>query len=565
MLLVLMILSGISEGIGLLLLVPLLDLIGSAPHQGPALGLSRALAASGIPPTLLAVLTLFVGAVAFRNAIQYGRERLAVSVQLQFVDGLRRDCLTAVLKAEWRWIVGQHRSDHASLLLTDIHRAGLGLNAGLGLLAGSATTLACLSAAVLLSWKITALAFTSGGGVFLLLARQRRAALKLGQNLGEANRALHANVQQSLASIKLTKILGTEQAHRDNILATSCSLRSHQLAFASGASLSKAFFQTAGAAIVAVYVYFGMTMWQTPMPELLTLVVVFARLIPMFASLQQQTHLWLHARPVFAEIEQLLAACKRVEQPLSDISAQPLRLRETIRFTDVTLHYEGRREPALRNVSLQFPAGTTTAILGPSGAGKSTLADLLTGLLVPNRGNVEVDGVALTGSDRARWRPRVAYVPQDLFLFNETIRANLLWARPDASESELRVALERAAADFVFGLPGGLDTVVGDGGVRMSGGERQRIVLARALLTQPDVLVLDEATSALDLESEHRVQAVIEALHGSVTIFIVGHRLLNLDRVDMVVLLNQGGVVATGPWREVAGKKPFGETRAVAP
>ncbi|MBY9027787.1 ATP-binding cassette domain-containing protein, partial [Pseudomonas fluorescens] len=143
------------------------------------------------------------------------------------------------------------------------------------------------------------------------------------------------------------------------------------------------------------------------------------------------------------------------------------------------------------------------------------------------------------------------YVPQELFLFNDTIRANLLWARPTASDDDLRHALKQAAAGFVLQLPRGLDTMIGDAGARLSGGERQRIALARALLTRPDVLILDEATSALDFDSERQVQAALDALHGRMTIFIIGHRLLHLDRADMVVMLRGGRVAAAGPWASV--------------
>jgi len=557
LLLGLMVLSGISEGVGFLLLIPLLDLVGSTPGDATAHGWNRALTSSGIPTTLPAVLTLFVLVVTARNVVQYARERLGTSLQFLFVDRLREQCVTALLKAEWRWIVGKRRADHASLLLTDVNRVGVGVNAAFALLAGSATMLASLAAALVVSWKFAALAVVSGGAVFLSLARQRRKALQLGRRIGESNRALHANVQHSLAGIKLAKVLGTERAHRDDILATSQGLRDHQLAFTAGASLSKAFFQTAGAVLLALYVYVGLTVWQVPMAELLMLVAVFARLLPMFAGLQQQAHLWLHSLPAFTEAERLLDECRRVEQPDGEASGPPLRPRDAIVLKDISLRYDGRRQTALRALSLRFPIGTTTAIVGASGAGKSTLADLLAGLLVPQSGTVEADGVALTGKARAQWRQVVAYVPQDLFLLNDTIRANLQWACPGASDAALRQALEKAAADFVFRLPEGLDTVVGDGAGRLSGGERQRIALARALLREPDILILDEATSALDIESEQRVQAALDALRGRMTIFIVGHRLLSLERADLVVALRDGAVVSQGPWLEVAGAMPF--------
>ncbi len=551
-LLVLMVLSGISEGAGLLLLVPSLELLGSAPQTGAAHGLGRALAWSGLPLALPTVLMLFIGVVIVRNAIQYARERLAASVHLQLVDALRHDCVTAVLNAEWRWIVGQRLADHASLMLSDINRAGVSLNAGLSLLAGSVITSVYICAAVLLSWQITALAVASGGTVFLVLARHRRMALQLGSTLGETNRALQSNVQQSLASIKLAKILGAEHLVGEKILATGRNLRTSQLAFNAGASLSKAIFQTAGATLVAVYVYVGLTLWQVPMAEILTLVVVFARLIPLFGNLQQQTHLWMHGLPAFAEIEALLTECRRVEQPKHHVGDPPLPLQRDIRLDGVTLRHDGTRKAALERISLRFPIRTTTAIIGPSGAGKSTLVDLIAGLIVPDHGSVSVDDVALAGSARARWRQTIGYVPQDLFLFNDTIGANLRWARPDATDEELRQALRQAAAEFVLQLPFGLDTPVGDAGVQLSVGERQRIALARALLMKPDVLILDEATSALDPDSTMRIQSVLDAMRGRLTIFIISHGQLYLDRTDMVVALRDGHIAAAGPWTGVA-------------
>ncbi len=173
------------------------------------------------------------------------------------------------------------------------------------------------------------------------------------------------------------------------------------------------------------------------------------------------------------------------------------------------------------------------------------------GLLEPTSGAMTVDGQAVTGERAVLWRRSVAYVPQDIFLFNDTIANNLLWANPNATEDDMKGALTQAAAHFVFDLPKGADTRVGDSGHMLSGGERQRIALARALLQDPKLLILDEATSALDVENELRIRESIEALSGSRTVVVIGHRLPTLETADRVIVLKEGAIAAEGAWADV--------------
>jgi ATP-binding cassette subfamily C protein len=210
----------------------------------------------------------------------------------------------------------------------------------------------------------------------------------------------------------------------------------------------------------------------------------------------------------------------------------------------------------LHDVSFDIPTRWTTALVGPSGAGKTTLADLVMGLIAPASGTITIDGRPLVGEDRTRWRESVAIAPQDPFLFHDTIRANLLWARPEATERDLWSALGlAAAAAFVEALPAGLDTIVGDRGARVSGGERQRIALARALLREPELLVLDEATSSLDTEHELAIRQALHSLHGNVTVLVIAHRLSTVSHADTIVVLDRGQVVETGTWLELADRE----------
>ena len=221
----------------------------------------------------------------------------------------------------------------------------------------------------------------------------------------------------------------------------------------------------------------------------------------------------------------------------------------------VDFRYPGREDRALREVSFDVPAGMRVALVGPSGAGKTTAAHLLLRFFDPERGTVR-----LAGHDLREWRlddlrARIALVSQDTWLFNETLRANILAARPEAGEEALAQAVERSAlADFVAALPEGLETPVGERGVRLSGGQRQRVSIARAFLKDAPVLVLDEATSHLDAVSERAVQHALETLMHDRTTVIIAHRLSTVRSAARIVVLDEGRVVEVGPHEELLGR-----------
>jgi ATP-binding cassette, subfamily C, bacterial len=543
----LMLLCGLTEGVGIIMLVPLLDAIGGG-HAGS--GLSRIVSAGlgriGLGHSVGGVLILFVGLVAARAVLLHIQQRQSARLQHGVVDALRLRCFAGLLSAEWRWLAQRRASDHASLLITNIGRIGIGLNQMLGGIASLLSVLACLAAALLLSWKLGLLAIVGGGLIVIIFAGPRKHAVRLGQDLGTAHRAMQGHIQEGLAGIRLTKILRNEARHLGAFAGVLAGVRHQQQAFATSSSRARAALQVGGAGALAGVLYAGLVLWQVPLSRLLPLVLVFARMLPMLGGLQQNYHHWLHAVPALEETDRLIAECAAAAEPALAVDTGTLPLAQAITLSDVRVTYAGRDAAALDGISLAFPARTTSAIIGASGAGKSTLADVLMGLLEPDGGTLAVDGVPITGAARQVWRRSVAYVQQDAFLFNDSVRANLLWSQPDARDDDLRRVLGIAAADFVLALPDGLDTVVGDGGVRLSGGERQRIALARALLGNPVLLILDEATSALDPENEAAVRRAIAALHGNLTVIVIGHRLTMLEHVDQVIQLEAGAIVQGG-------------------
>jgi ATP-binding cassette subfamily B protein len=217
-----------------------------------------------------------------------------------------------------------------------------------------------------------------------------------------------------------------------------------------------------------------------------------------------------------------------------------------VTFEHVSFRH-GARSEGLSEVSLDIAPGTTVAIVGPSGAGKTTLVRLALRMLDPQAGRITLDGYDLRALTQASLRKAVALVPQDVALFNDTLAANITFARPEASEAEVWAAAEAAElGEFVRNLPDGMATKVGERGLKLSGGERQRVGIARALLAEPCVLILDEATSALDSRTEAAIQATLRKARMGRTTLVVAHRLSTIADADEIVVLRRGKVVERG-------------------
>lgn len=249
--------------------------------------------------------------------------------------------------------------------------------------------------------------------------------------------------------------------------------------------------------------------------------------------------------------KRVFAILDLTDEPNLDDGRRPDALRGEVVFDDVTFSY-GDKAPTISGIRIRAAAGQTIALVGPTGAGKSTVLNLLTRFYEPDRGRILLDGEDISGLSKEWLRDHIGYVTQDSFLFNASIRGNLLVARPDATEEELWAALSAAnAADFVRRLPDGLDTLTGERGTRLSGGERQRISIARALLKNPPILLLDEATSAVDNETEKLIQQALERLRADRTCFVIAHRLSTVENADRIYVLERGHIREEGTHKDL--------------
>jgi ATP-binding cassette subfamily B protein len=253
-------------------------------------------------------------------------------------------------------------------------------------------------------------------------------------------------------------------------------------------------------------------------------------------------------------IGELLAARPAVASPPNP-APLPARITGALSFSHVSFRYAGRDDAALDDFTLHVKPGERVALVGPSGAGKSTVLQLALRFYDPQAGVITVDNIASTGADPTDWRRAFALVPQDPVVFGATVRDNIRYGRPDASDADVARAAGLAAADeFILALPQGYDTEIGERGVTLSGGQRQRLAIARAILKDAPVLLLDEATSALDSESERAVQLALEGLMRTRTTLVVAHRLATVLSADRIVVLDRGRIVEEGRHEQLVAR-----------
>lgn len=548
---------GVFEGSSLLMLVPLLHALGlGGSGMSTALG-GFSLARLGDTPreSLAGILAIFVALKAAQAGLKAYSSTVNLRLETDFVCFLRERFYRATMQATWLFLVRQRSAELSQALLGEIPAVGSVVRQSLLLASICLLATAQLVIALILSPAMTAFVLAAGGVIGLGLRRLRRRSEAMSQ-LGYGKRTeMAATVAEHLAGMKIAKGHGRETQHFTHFQRAMREIAEHVVRMQRIGALMGVWLEVGAVVALSGFVYFAGS--RVGVAELAVLAYVFTRLLGQATALQSVWHEISVALPSFAQTERLRERLVEAAEPAVPASVAPLALSEGVRLENVSFRYEAAQPSvALSAVDLAIPARAVVALCGHSGAGKSTVADLLLGLLSPSSGRVLIDGVELSGEPLHRWRRSVGYVPQETFLFHETIRANLLWAQPDATEAELRVALRAAAAEeFVDRLPRGLDTVVGDRGVRLSGGERQRIALARALLGRPTLLLLDEATSALDPQNERLVRDAIERLHGELTIVLIAHRLSTVRMADRIVVLESGRVVETGAWDELCNRE----------
>lgn len=540
--------AALLEGIGILAILPFAAIfIGTAdnPAAAHALGLLERLGIESQAARAGALIAIFLALLALRNIVTWKRDTYLALLGLSFVDNWRSRMLRAIGGAGWQALADMRRTDLEHAITNDVARLSQGTDRLLRGGASAALLLVQLIIIALLSPALLLLTVGLVGFAAILTLPMVRNARGLGNRLTSAGRRIHGVLGDFLASQKLARLNNAQGEFITRFDHAIAQVRTSQLQFMDSQARARAWFQFIAGVVVAGVLLVGFFVLETPTAVLLVALIVLARLVNPVQALSQTGQAMANMLPAF-EALQSAEASLLAQDAGEDNKAVPPVARPGpagVQISDLTFAFDGQPDPALRNLSLTIGPGEVIALQGVSGAGKTTLLDLLTGLLQPQEGAIIADGQPLiTEADRREWRTQIAYLPQDPFLFDDSIRSNLAWSAPDFQEDAVWAALELASAsEFVCAMPDGLDTRAGDRGQKFSGGERQRLCLARALLRRPRLLILDEATSALDRQTEEAIMERLKDRRADFTVLLITHREESLRHADRVYRLENGG------------------------
>ncbi|KWV90970.1 ABC transporter ATP-binding protein [Erythrobacter sp. YT30] len=554
-------LSSLTEGISLFLLIPLVALIDASDAAGfeaiPVVGPMLA----EINPTLEMLLGGFLVLIIVQAVLVRVKSMYLASIMQRAIDNMRVRFFASVGAARWDVVQQSRVSDLQNVLVQEAGRAHVAATNLTTLLQSFILAATYFLLATLVSWQMALFAALAGVVMLAVLFPLRRKATQYGQELSELYRGENQTLLDFLTGIRVAKSFVAEPRYADAFGTRVMKLREGLLGVQGLNATSSMAFQILSAIAAVIFIWVAVVWVELELASLIILILIFLRLAPRFGTIQNSMQALLGNMAAYENIRAQIDYFEGSAEPKGSAGAKAPTFADAIRFEGVSLTYPNSSAPAVSEIDLEIAKGRFTAIIGPSGSGKSTIADMLMGLLRPSEGRITVDDTPITEEIRRLWRGSVAFVPQEAFLLNDTIRTNLAIAQPDASDEAMWDAIRRSKAEeFVRQTPSGLDTIVGERGTKLSGGERQRIALARALLRNPSLLILDEATSALDWENQKAIAADIEAMRGDITIVTIAHRPSMIRFADDVIAIEAGKVVERGAFADLA-KRPGSRLR----
>ena len=513
------------------------------------------------------VFVLLVFSLGFKSLTTYVQLRFTLKCELSLAKRL----IEGYLHQPYTWFLNRNSADLGKNILSEIGHLVIdkAILPMLTLIAQGAVAVSLLMLLLmvdpLLALIVGAVLSIAYGSIYLLMGGY---LTRIGLESIKANQERFTVVSEAFGAAKEVKVGGLEQAYiRRFTIPAEIFARNH--ASAQVVALLPRYMLEAIAFGGILLVALTIMARSGGLASTISIISLYAftgyRLMPALQQIYGSFSQLRFAGPALDEIHADLMSLKPVEQKHTITEAMPLK--QAIQLTDVSFSYPNASQPALKGFNLSIPVHSTIGLVGSTGSGKTTTVDLILGLLEPQKGQLAIDGQVINGSNRRQWQQAIGYVPQQIYLSDDSVAANIAFGAEVNNIDQASV--ERSAKianlhDFVINeLPQGYDTTVGERGVRLSGGQRQRIGIARALYHNPQVLIMDEATSALDNLTELAVMEAVNNLGHNMTIILIAHRLSTVRQCDHIYLLEKGQVKAQGTYDELAQKSEIFKAMAI--
>jgi subfamily B ATP-binding cassette protein MsbA len=498
-----------------------------------------------LPRLCIALIVVFV----IKNIFAYGQLHFVSYVEQRMIKDLRDTVFAHVARLPYSYFDRRPTGQVMSNVMNDVAAISITFQRVFTqVLRDPLTVLTLLLVLISISWQMTLMALIIVP-LFGLIYRYTGQSLKRkSHRIQEKLGSITSHLQEAISGARVIKAFGTEKREADKFEAGSQELFRHSLRLARLERLAPPLSESIGVFIIALVLFFGgkqvLTGTGVDAEDFIRFIVV------LFSILAPARNLGT----VMNSLQIGAAAGQRIEDVLSEkpepvglTSPEPLRFEKQVVFDHVWFKYDTSPDWVLKDIELTIHKNERIALVGRSGSGKSTLANLLPRFYDPQMGVISLDGKPLNGLSLTALRSLVSTVSQDVFLFNDTVRNNIAYGLSNVNEARLKDVIERShAEEFVRLLPHGLDTMVGERGTQLSGGEKQRIAIARALLRDAPILIFDEATSALDAESERFIQKALDELFLARTVIIIAHRLSSIRHADRIVVMDQGRIADIG-------------------
>lgn len=547
----LLVLEGLLGAVAVLTVAPLIDFFFSSDPQHTShlsVGLQGMMRHLGVPTSLGGLLGVFLAFQVLKNAFTIFVRHWLIRTRYRVLRRLTLDTFEQFFNARWAFFSSHKQGTLLSALLYEMDTVGSAIGFMTLFVANLIQFVCYLAVPLWISWQVTAVSLVTALIFAIPLLMLGRLNYQLGQRGTSTTNQRSAVIQESFSTAKLILGFGNQDKHLHALAQAFDAHRWVAHRFMTIQAATPLCYEPLGIMVLILTVLMGQRLGIS-FSEIAVMLWALRNCMPLLGNMAMQRNSLKSFVASYEQIQRLTHQARVLRQRSGRRTFTGLQRGVTL--AHVSFAYPGR-EPTLRDLNLVIPKGTLMALVGESGAGKSTVVDLLMGFHEPTDGSILVDDTPLPEFDIRSYRGRIGYVPQESVLFNASIRDNLQWAKPGATEEDIRQACCQAhAEEFIARLPDGYDTLVGDRGVRLSGGQCQRIALARAILRRPDLLILDEATSSLDSSSERLIQQAIEAIAKETTVIVIAHRLSTIATADAIYVLQHGRIIEEGTYQSL--------------